>query len=120
MSHPPPILAEAHFTCALCGEPAGGIRAEDDPPRIKLVREGMTCWIGPDDLAAFQAAAAAPGARALYQLDLEYTPTYCPTCDATYCTAHWRTWLEFDKDEPSWMDSIRGTCPKGHERMIQD
>lgn len=119
MTTPARILAEARFTCALCGEPAGGIRAEDDPPRIRIVRDGRTAWIGPDHLAAFRAAAAS-GARALYRLDLEYTPTYCPDCDAVYCAAHWRTWLEFDPDEPSWLDCTRGTCPKGHTRMIED
>ncbi len=116
----PPVLAEARFTCSLCGQPAGSIRALADPPRIRIERDGNTYMIGPDDLPAFQAAAAQPGARALYRLDLEYTPTYCPDCDAVYCRAHWQTWLEFDADEPSWLDCVRGTCPKGHTRMIED
>lgn len=43
---------------------------------------------------------------------------YCPTCDECYCGDHWDTkivWEDF-----GWYDYTMGTCPKGHERMIDD
>jgi hypothetical protein len=115
----PAALAAAAFCCAQCGRPAGSIRAFDDPPRIRIETERRTTWIAPEALPAFRAAAAA-GPGALFALDLEHVPTWCPVCGVTYCGDHWRTWLKFDDDEPSWMDSVRGTCPHGHERMIED
>ena len=57
-------------------------------------------------------------ARALYGVDLELASFYCPKCDACYCGAHWQRWSVYDDD--GWHDSIRGACPNGHERMLED
>jgi hypothetical protein len=65
-------------------------------------------------------ASGRAGAGELYALDPEYTPFYCPGCDAVYCGEHWIRWDVFDDDMPGWRDSIRGRCPQGHERMLED
>jgi hypothetical protein len=59
-----------------------------------------------------------PGTGALYALELESVPFYCPGCGKCYCLAHWRTWNSFDSD--GWHDSFRGVCPHGHQRMLLD
>jgi hypothetical protein len=55
----------------------------------------------------------------LYAYDLELTPFWCPSCARSYCGDHWRTLTVFD-DETGGLDCIRGTCPQGHERMLED
>jgi hypothetical protein len=45
-------------------------------------------------------------------------PFFCPVCDKCYCGTHWKRWDVFDDD--GWHDSIRGACPEGHERMLED
>jgi hypothetical protein len=58
-------------------------------------------------------------ARAVFSVDPELAPFYCPTCDACYCGDHWHRRDVFD-DDAAWRDSIRGRCPEGHERMLED
>ncbi|HEX6713446.1 MAG TPA: hypothetical protein VF066_08670 [Thermoleophilaceae bacterium] len=55
----------------------------------------------------------------LYAHDRELTPFWCPACSRSYCGDHWRTLNVFD-DETGGLDCIRGTCPRGHERMLED
>ena len=38
----------------------------------------------------------------------------------SYCGAHWARWDVFDQGDPAHHDSIRGRCPVGHERMLED
>jgi hypothetical protein len=57
----------------------------------------------------------------LYELDLEVASFYCPACRSSYCGDHWVRRDVFDDDEGfTWHDSIRGRCPRGHERMLED
>jgi len=42
---------------------------------------------------------------------------YCPECDKVYCGEHLDTRIEFDD---GFYDCMYGTCPEGHERMIDD
>lgn len=58
-------------------------------------------------------------AAALHAMDFEVTPFFCPACEACYCGDHWLRHDVFDPDD-GWHDSIRGTCPQGHERMLED
>ena len=67
-----------------------------------------------------QTALDAGSPRLVYGQDPEFAPFYCPTCDATYCGDHWIRWDVFDQDPPNWHDSIRGRCPEGHERLLED
>lgn len=70
--------------------------------------------------ASFDEAAAeidAGDVQALYRLDGEWAPFYCPACEACYCREHWRTWMDFDD---GFYDCTWGTCPAGHTRMLDD
>jgi hypothetical protein len=54
---------------------------------------------------------------ALYAIDREYAPFWCPTCRASYCREHYRSWTLYDD---GFFDCIQGVCPAGHERMLMD
>jgi hypothetical protein len=56
----------------------------------------------------------------LDKVDPEFLPWYCRECGCNYAADKWNTWRKYDDDDGSWLDSIRGRCPKGHERMIAD
>ncbi|HYM63014.1 MAG TPA: hypothetical protein VEZ11_19155 [Thermoanaerobaculia bacterium] len=117
-------VAEVRFTCAMCDREAGHIRLAGSPLSSQLQRwsftSTLTAVVPAEQFSALRSAIEQRDARRLYELDLEYAPFFCPQCDAIYCGAHWKRWDVFDKDDPSWHDSIRGQCPKGHERMLED
>ena len=56
-------------------------------------------------------------AAALYALDSEYAPFWCPRCGASYCRDHYRKYEVYDD---GFFDCIRGVCPQGHERTLAD
>lgn len=66
------------------------------------------------------AALAAGDVARLFALEPEYAPFYCPPSNASYCADRWDRWDVFDDEMPDWHDSIRGRCPRGHERMLDD
>ena len=70
-----------------------------------------------EPLLAVLAERDVPG---IFAFDRELTPFYCPTCDASYCSHHWDWWDVWDDDWTGWRDSVRGRCPQGHERMLED
>jgi hypothetical protein len=74
--------------------------------------------LAPEEFARLRAIVEAGDAQALYRYDLEVACFYCPECRACYCQGHWNPRDVFDED--GWHDSIRGTCPKGHSRMLED
>ncbi|MEZ5101785.1 MAG: hypothetical protein R3C15_18705 [Thermoleophilia bacterium] len=98
---------------AVCGADAGSIVLYDDG---RLERDAFTSGLsmrgGPGVAAALDDAAA------LFALDLELVPWWCPGCAASYCGAHWSHWPVFDDE--GFLDCIRGCCPHGHERMLED
>lgn len=99
----------ATVTCVVCGEPAGVVEADGD----QLRRDTFTgLLVQPLTEAAVKAINAPDPAAALYALDPELTPFYCPQCERSYCSAHWAT--------QQISDGIRGTCPNGHQRMLDD
>jgi hypothetical protein len=114
----------ATFSCAVCGEEAGAMQLRGSAARAELRRTAFTGTLtGPVAAAAYQGLRdALDGADAgrVFELDPEYAPFYCPRCRASYCGAHWDRWDVFDDDMPEWHDSIRGRCPRGHERMLED
>ena len=118
------MAAEAGFACSLCDKEAGRMRLMGDASRAELRRESftsaMTAGVGAEQFELVRSAIAARDARALHALDFEYVPFFCPSCDAVYCGAHWVKWDVFDDDDPSHHDSVRGRCPRGHERMLED
>jgi hypothetical protein len=42
---------------------------------------------------------------------------YCPDCDKIYCREHYNVTEEYDE---GFYDYARGTCPKGHTRIVDD
>lgn len=54
---------------------------------------------------------------ALYALHPEFAPFWCPGCAQVYCADHWR---RFEVEEEGFHEETRGTCPRGHERMLLD
>jgi hypothetical protein len=117
-----PILASVVFHCSLCAAEAGRIDLMGDGSRGEIRRTSFTGKLSgplpPERLAAVREAVDGQDVRRLFALDREYTPFFCPSCDAIYCRAHWVVWDVFDND--GWHDSIRGRCLKGHERMLED
>src|SRR5919106_1053473 len=57
------------------------------------------------DLSATLRAIGAADAMALYAIDLEFVPFWCPRCHASYCGRHWETWDLFDD---GFFDEKRG------------
>jgi hypothetical protein len=69
---------------------------------------------GPEKVAT---ALASGSAAALFAIDEEFAPFWCPDCRASYCRAHYRTTTLYDD---GFFDCIRGVCPKGHARTLED
>jgi hypothetical protein len=107
------------FPCSLCERVAGTAWLESD---AQAAREsvGGRMWmaITREQRRALQAALKTGDPAALFAVDLEFAPFWCPKCAASYCGEHWVRWSVFDDD--GWHDSIRGRCPHGHERMLED
>jgi hypothetical protein len=100
------------------------------PGRDDLVREGHELAVdGPVrvshtflpsmnmDLDRIRRAIAAGDPIALFAINEEYAPSWCPTCGATYCADHWLVSVEHDQ---GFYDLTRGRCPEGHERILDD
>jgi hypothetical protein len=115
-------IAKHEFSCSVCGESAGIIELLGSTHDARIVRRSftslMTVVVEPSTYDRLCSAIGRGDAAALFQFDLELAPFYCPQCDASFCGAHWRRWDIFDDD--GWHDSIRGACPAGHERMLED
>jgi hypothetical protein len=71
-------------------------------------------------LEPLEAALMARDVRAIFALEPELAPFYCPPCQASYCSDHWEWWDVWDDEWTGWRDSVRGRCPRGHERMLED
>jgi hypothetical protein len=101
----------ALHVCAICGATAATLTVEGDELRRVSFTSALT------QRATDTVRRALADAAALHRLDPELVPSYCPVCQANYCGEHWRRWVVFENDH---LDSIRGTCPNGHERMLED
>ena len=116
-----PALAERRFDCVLCGRACGLLRLFDDGA---IASHTFTSTMGPGqpvrpgEFDRLRAIVQSGDAAALHAHDFEYASFYCPECKACYCQGHWYRWDVYDDD--GWHDSIRGRCPKGHERMLED
>ena len=135
---PAPSL-EATFACAVCGKeaarivvvPRGGYDRVDldlevvvDTPRYVIDADqlGLTHALLPTgpDVTAIAAALAERDITALWELNPEYVPMWCPPCRAVYCADEWTLWQVWADDLPDWFEELRGRCPVGHERQIYD
>lgn len=95
---------------------------EFDNDRAGRARLSMVSGLGDVSFAEFDldatlVAIAAGDARALFAMDPELVPFWCPGCHVSYCGDHWETWDLFDD---GFFDEKRGRCPKGHERKLLD
>jgi hypothetical protein len=119
-----PLAAALEVTCKVCDttamrmqlfEPVNGY----DRPHLTI--DGFLNHIETVvDVAAFTPLKTHLAARdivAVYELNRLWMPCYCPTCDAIYCRDHWATETLFDE---GFYDCIRGTCPSGHTRTVDD
>lgn len=118
-------VAQARFTCSRHGGEAGRVRlhrASDGSGWLVVVESFLSLMARVDAETGELLLRELPHAAAawLHQADREYTPFYCPTCDAVYCRECWRTWNVFDDEFPGWFEETRGVCPEGHERMLMD
>jgi hypothetical protein len=118
----PESITKAEFLCSLCLQNAGVLQLFGEPEDTKLKLDGfMSSREMKIPIRSFEplhSALTRGDARATHALNLEYAPFFCPQCNACYCGNHWQKWDVFDED--GWHDSIRGRCPKGHERMLED
>lgn len=118
---PRPALFERRFDCVLCGRACGLLRLFDNGD---VATHTFTSTMGPaqpvreGEFERLRAIVESGDAGALHAHDFEFASFYCPQCKACYCQGHWYRWDVYDDD--GWHDSIRGRCPKGHERMLED
>ena len=80
----------AVFPCDLCDQPAATIAlAPDGLIVVEALIGRVTQRIGGADLGRVRAILARRDAPALYAVNAEWASFYCPTCDRSYCRAHW-------------------------------
>jgi hypothetical protein len=119
MAVAPDEQAELQVVCSECGHKAGSLRLDDG----EVVRDSFTSVMTqPVGEAAFETLRGLLGrgdVAGLFAWDPELTPFWCPDCGLSYCGRHWQTTNVFD-DETGGLDCIRGTCPHGHSRMLED
>jgi hypothetical protein len=112
------------YRCAICGGACGAITLIDDGESTEVRRSSftsdMTCSVSGRQRSALRSALDTDDFDAILSIDVELAPFHCPSCVANYCQRHWVVWDVFDDDDPTWHDSIRGRCPQGHERMLED
>jgi hypothetical protein len=87
---------------------------------IEAGKLSMTIGSSEVDAGALAGDVRAADIRALYKLDREYAPVWCPTCEQVFCADEWRTWDVHADDFPGFFEEKRGVCPNGHERWIYD
>lgn len=82
---------------------------------------GGTAWklAGPSTYAKVRTilGAEAPDPAELRRVDCELAPFYCPDCGQNYCRADWDTYVLLDD---GFYDCTMGTCPSGHQHMVED
>ncbi|HEU4562795.1 MAG TPA: hypothetical protein VFS20_33505 [Longimicrobium sp.] len=117
-------FAAAEYRCNLCGEPAGRVEvvpSPNSPGRKRLVLSVfISTWEQASADATYAAAAEAlrgGDPRALWALNAEWAPFYCPECNACYCRTHWQQVMEFDEGS-----TIAPVAPAlaAHTRTLDD
>ena len=139
------MTTSATFPCAACGKVAATVTLVDagqpDPtltPEAPGVLPGVGSILGsafPDQarlsinggpitvthgfppVERAAAALEAGDAAALFAINPEYAPFWCPLCSAAYCGDDYRSWVTFDD---GFYDATYGVCPEGHERELDD
>lgn len=126
-------VARAEFHCDECGALAARIALVADeaaptggdarPDALIVEADFYGEWaqvVGASGLLPVASALAAGDAAALYSVEPLWAPFYCSQCGRSYCHDHWQFRLVFDEDWPDWYDETIGTCPRGHQRVLDD
>ncbi|UCH98488.1 MAG: hypothetical protein JSV88_17025 [Candidatus Aminicenantes bacterium] len=117
---------EYHLPCSVCGE----IAVKFKIGRTRFDKEDSLVFSG----ITFSTSLASDLAPQLFKhLDQENLSkvhafmkkhhkregldAYCPKCGKIYCARHYQTREEYDE---GYYDCTRGTCPRGHKRIIHD
>jgi hypothetical protein len=124
MNEYPKIVSQAAFACSICGKEAGQVQLFGTPSNADIRR---VCFTSTLDVPVpektyekLQEAIRQKSPQGLYNLNFEYAPFFCPQCNACYCGGHWNRRDMFDSNFSAWHDSIRGKCPQGHERILEN
>jgi hypothetical protein len=119
------------FACEKCGKMAATMQLiRQLSGRPSLVFEGFigettAAAIGgkPVDLEMFRQIVrlAQSNLKELHRLDPDLFGFICRICGFAYCKDCWQDiHATFDPEQPIWFEEYRGTCPRGHEQMLQD
>jgi hypothetical protein len=139
------VTASATYLCGACGKVAATVtlvapgqpdpRMAPEPPgvppgrstllgtvfprsgRLSIDGGPVSLTLAPVPMEEAATALESGDAAALYELDSEYAPFWCPRCDASYCRDHY---LKYEVYDEGFFDCIRGVCPQGHERTLED
>lgn len=122
---PPAPVAQHSFPCARCGQAAGVVQLFGPASAGEMARDSFTSRstyrVSLENFDRLRTIITAGDAQSLYEYDPEVASFYCPDCPASYCGDHWARWNVFDDEaEFDWHDSVRGRCPSGHQRMLED
>ncbi len=119
-----PRAAALEARCKICGAVAielqlfEPVNAHDKP---HLVIDGflnhIETVIGPEAFTLMQTYLVTQDLAGIVKLDWEWMPCWCLVCEAIYCREHWTKETLFDE---GFYDCVRGTCPLGHVRTIDD
>lgn len=125
------------FTCAQCGGVAATLAVIDDDreldggpmpgggrlswkptaPSYRLEFVNVATGEASAGLAKLAIGAGVIDPLVVRRLDWELAAFCCSSCQLNYCSACWRTWIEFDD---GFYDCTRGRCPHGHEQALAD
>ena len=114
------MVARGTWSCHLCGREAGAIELGESG---ELRRDAFTSRLtqtvrDPGAFGRLWDAIASGNSAAVHGMDPELAPWWCQPCARIYCGDHWQRWDVFDDE--GFHDCIRGRCPEGHERMLED
>lgn len=107
------------FHCVLDESLAGtvGIAFGGDRRRLEVIMPWAEVTFFEYPHGEVEAALRRRDPTALYSLHPEFAPFWCPVCASIYCADHW--W-RFEVEEDGFHEETRGSCPRGHERMLLD
>src|SRR5688572_8264702 len=123
-------IADATFHCAVCERLATCLQLFASSG-IDEAREGSTggflrvtgflgeieMVVSVEKIRELQTHMGKRSAREMHRMYLKYAPSFCLQCEKAYCKDHWVMSLEFDD---GYYDCTRGSCPAGHEQLLDD
>ena len=124
--------ATRHHTlpCANCGRasvelallPKGTLTGGAASTRDRLERTDfmgtLTRFGDARELAQLFEAVCAGDYASARAIDVDFAAFHCRVCDAAYCEACWR--LSAPVFDEGFYDYTLGTCPHGHEQVVDD